>query len=239
MTMSSICALVATVATMTSEAIDPVRSGAPLTITVRSLRAQSEGAEMLLQILLEDGEHREHKTLILTTEQYCELKPQRGVISEEAYERLEEAAQLCRALRSGENLLSYGSNSVQMLSRKLMQRGYSREVATLAAEHLELRGLINEERDMQREVEKCLRKLWGAKRISSHLWSRGFAADAMQGLSELLEEIDFEQNCATLIQKHYGGVPDDADDRRRMVAGLSRYGYSISEIRGAMKSLQA
>jgi SOS response regulatory protein OraA/RecX len=120
-----------------------------------------------------------------------------------------------------------------------MQRGYSREVATLAAEHLAQRGLINEERDVQREVEKCLRKLWGAKRISTHLWSRGFNADAMQGLSELLGEIDFERNCATLIQKHYGGVPDDADDRRRMVAGLSRYGYSISEIRGAMKSLQA
>lgn len=238
MTTSLICVCQADV-TMTNEAIDSNYRGAPMTITVRSLRAQSEGAEMLLQIQLESGGHQEQKSLILTTEQYCELKPQRGQISEEEYERLEEASQLCRALRSGENLLSYGSNSVQMLSRKLMQRGYSREVATLAAEHLAQKGLIDEVRDLQREVEKCLRKLWGAKRISTHLWSRGFAADAMQELPRLLREVDFEQTCAALIQKHYGGVPDDADDRQRMIAGLSRYGYSISEIRGAMKALQA
>ncbi len=224
---------------MTNEAVQAPDEDSLLTITVRTLRAQSEGAEMLLQLLIEDGEHREYKNLVLTTEQYCELKPQRGRISEAFYERLEEAAQLCRALRSGENLLSYGSNSVQMLSRKLMQRGYTREVSIKAAELLAQKGLIDEERDLQREVEKCLRKLWGAKRISTHLWSRGFAADAMRELPTLLAEIDFAQNCATLIQKHYGGVPNDADDRRRMVAGLSRYGYSISEIRGAMKSLQA
>lgn len=210
----------------------------PLTITIRALRAQHEGAEMLVQLLLENGEHQEQKSLVITTEQYCEFNLTRGPISEEVYEQIEEAAELCRALRSGESLLSYGANSVQALTRKLVGKGYKREVAAVAAERLAGYGLIDEERDMKREVEKCLRKLWGAKRISAHLWSKGYAIETMQGLNELLEDIDFSQNCATLIKKHYGEVPQDADEHRRMIASLSRYGYSISEIREAIRLLK-
>ena len=210
----------------------------PLTITVRALRAQHDGAEVLVQVLLENGEHREQKSLPLTMEQYCEIKPQRGVISEEAYERIEAASQLCLALRSGENLLSYGANSVGLLTRKLMQRGYSREIATAATKRLESAGLIDEAGDVRREVEKCLRKLWGEKRISAHLWNRGFASEALADLPEILSQIDFEENCAALIRKKYGGVPTDRDELRRMTASLARYGYSIAQIRAAMRTFQ-
>ncbi|MBQ3013669.1 MAG: RecX family transcriptional regulator [Clostridia bacterium] len=210
----------------------------PLTITVRALRAQHEGAEMLVQLLLENGEHQEQKSLVITTEQYCEFNLTRGPITEELYEQIEEAAELCRALRSGESLLSYGANSVQALTRKLVGKGYKREVAAQAAERLAGYGLIDEERDMLREVEKCLRKLWGSKRISAHLWSKGYATETMQGLSTLLEDVDFSQNCAALIKKHYGEVPTDADENRRMIASLSRYGYSIGEIREAIRLLR-
>ena len=208
----------------------------PLVITVRALRAQHEGAEMLVQLLLENGEHQEQKSLVITTEQYLEFNLTRGPIDEETYEKIEEAAELCRALRSGESLLSYGANSVQALTRKLIGKGYKRDVAALAAERLAGYGLIDEERDMQREVEKCLRKLWGAKRISAHLWSKGYAQETMHGLADLLSEVDFSKNCAMLIKKHYGEVPTDADEHRRMIASLSRYGYSIGEIRKAIAS---
>lgn len=210
----------------------------PFTITIRALRAQHEGAEMLVQLLLENGEHQEQKSLVITTEQYCDFNLTRGPISEETYEKIEEAAELCRALRSGESLLSYGANSVQALTRKLIGKGYNREVAAQAAERLADYGLIDEERDMQREVEKCLRKLWGSKRISAHLWSKGYAAETMQVLPSLLADVDFSQNCAALIKKHYGSVPSDADEHRRMIASLSRYGYSIGEIREAIHSLK-
>ena len=210
----------------------------PLTITIRALRAQHEGAEMLVQLLLENGEHQEQKSLVITTEQYCEFNLTRGPIDEETYEKIEEAAELCRALRSGESLLSYGANSVQALTRKLIGKGYNRDVAAQAAERLEGYGLIDEERDMRREVEKCLRKLWGSKRISAHLWSKGYAQETMHGLEDLLSEIDFAKNCAMLIKKHYGEVPNDADEHRRMIASLSRYGYSIGEIREAIRLLR-
>ena len=192
----------------------------------------------MVRVVFENGEHREQKSLLLTMEQYCEIKPQKGEISEETYDQLEIASEFCRALRCGENLLSYGANSMQRLAGKLVQRGFSREVSASAAKKLADMGLIDEASDVCREVERCLKKLWGAKRITSHLWSRGYAAESLAELDGLLAEVDFVSNCAKLINKHYGGVPGDPNELRRMSAGLSRYGYSFGEIKAAIKSLQ-
>ena len=234
----TISTFVWTVTAVTRDYSEASISKTPLTITVRSLRSQHEGAEILVGVLLESGGNKEQKSLPLTAEQYYEIKPSKGVISEETYERLEEASMLCQALRCGENLLSYGSNSVQTLARKLTQRGFSREVSQNAAARLCDMGLIDEKKDVRREVEKCLKKLWGAKRISAHLWSRGFAQESMEELPEILSEVDFAENCAALIRKHYGEIPNDSDDFRRMTASLARYGYSVGEIREALKIFQ-
>lgn len=210
-------------------------SRTPLTITVRSLRSQHEGAEILVGVLLESGGNKEQKSLPLTAEQYYEIKPTKGEISEEMYERLEEASLLCQALRCGEHLLSYGANSMQTLARKLTQRGYSREIAQNAAVRLCDMGLIDEKKDVRREVEKCLKKLWGSKRISAHLWSKGFANESLEELPVILGEVDFSANCAALIRKHYGKIPEAPDDFRRMMASLARYGYSAGEIKEALQ----
>ncbi len=209
-----------------------------VTVTVRGMRAQNDGAEILVQVLLDNGEHREQKSLLLSTEQYYTLKPTRGVISEELYEQMEAASCLSHAIRAGENLLSYGANSEQMLARKLVQRGYSRETASAAAKKLSEMGLIDEEKDLAREVEKCLSKLWGAKRISAHLWSRGFSGEALSRLPVLLDEVDFAENCALLTRRHYGGLPETPEEQRRVFAGLARYGYTLGEIREAMETLK-
>lgn len=207
-------------------------------ITVRTLRAQHDGAEVQLQVLIEDGAHCEQKSILLTTEQYTELKPRRGEISREAYEALEAAGELCRAIRSGESLLSFGANSVGMLVVKLSKKGYSRDIAAKAAKQLLERGLINEEADVTREVERSLSKLWGKKRIRAHLWSRGFGDAALCSADRFLEKVDFVAACRQLIQKHYGEVPCDADEYRRMLSFLSRYGYSVGEIRAAVSVLK-
>lgn len=205
-------------------------------ITVREIRSQNSGSEVLVRVLTECGEHREQTDFVLSIDRYCLIKPERGRITEEMYDRLEAAAELCRATRCGENLLSYGSNSAQVLARKIMQHGFTREVALEAVEHLTARGLIDENADLRREAERCVRKLWGSKRITAQLWSKGFGTEAMALLPQILSEIDFPAQCAQLIRKHYGGVPSDAEDYRRMMAGLSRYGYTMGEIREAVRS---
>lgn len=210
----------------------------PMTVTVLRIAYQNAGSEVALRIALDNGEQRELRSLPLTVAQYCELRVQKGEISEEEFERIEAASELCQAIRAGEHLLSYGPNSEKTLTRKLMQRGYSREMSATATQKLCEMGLIDEYADVRREVEKCLAKLWGAKRISAHLWSKGFSSEAIATMGELTAEVDFSYNCARLINKHYGGIPTDSDELRRMTAGLSRYGYSIGEIKTAIKTLK-
>ena len=202
-------------------------------ITIRSMRSQNEGSEIALLILVENGAHAEQRALVIKVEQYMELRPTKGEIDEETFDRLEAAALFCSAMRCGEHLLAYGSNSVQMLTRKIARHGFSGELSAKAAAALEAKGLICETSDLGREVERCLRRLWGRQRIRAHLWNRGFSQETMKGLPSLLEEIDFVANCAALLRKHYGGLPSEPEEQRRAAAFLSRNGYSVSEIRAA------
>ena len=52
-------------------------------ISILRITSQNAGSEVSVRVVLENGEHREQKSLLLTMEQYCEIKPQKGEISEE------------------------------------------------------------------------------------------------------------------------------------------------------------
>lgn len=209
----------------------------PLRLYIRSIQARNQGAKIAVSVSVEDGEHCENRCFLITAGCYCELNLKKGEISEEEFERLERASGFCAAVDCGENLLSFGANSVQTLTRKIMRHGYTKQEAAEAAEYLESIGLINEVEDMRREVEKCLRKYWGAERIRGHLWTRGYGRQVMDELTTVLEQVDFSDQCAVLIRKQYGGWPQDRETRNRMVASLYRYGYKLDEIKEAGKRL--
>ena len=210
----------------------------PLEISVSSIRTRNEGAEMEVTVVMGNGTVRDVRKLVILTEQYCELNPKKGPISEEQFEALETASRLCGALQSGQSALSYGSASVLHLACKIMKKGYSKEEATAAAERLQALGLINENSNLEAEVNKCLRKLWGARRIQSHLWTKGFSKKTLESLPLLLEDVDFPANCAALISKHHASLPADPDAQKKLFASLVRYGYSAQEIRQAFRLVQ-
>ena len=214
----------------------PLSNG--LSITLTSLRAQNEGAEVVLLFRIESGEHSEQKRLIISTEQYGEIKPKRGEVTPEEFDKLEAAAKLYGAIRRGEGILSYSANSARRLTQKLSQKGYDRETAERAAEILREKGFIDEKKDAEREVERCVRKLWGAARIRTHLWSKGFDKEVLSELDGMLSEVDFSENCAELIRKKYRTPPTDPAERRRMIAALARYGYSIGEIKETLSKIK-
>jgi len=202
-------------------------------ILLRTLRAENNGERISLGISLENGEQSESRTLVISAEQYCELNLKRGELTEEIFDRIEEASRFYAAIRCGENLLSYGPATAQALTAKIMRHGHGKAESVAAAAYLRERGLINESEDLRRELEKCLRKHWGAGRIRSHLWTKGFDKATLEELPLLLEEVDFTEHCASLIRKHFGGAPADKAERNRMTASLYRYGYTLSEIKQA------
>ncbi len=211
---------------------------APLVITVGDIREQSGGDAVAISVLLAAGTRSEHRTLVIGVSDYAVLKPRKGTVTEEEFEALEAATRLFGAMRCGEKLLAYGANTRLMLVRKIMRHGYSREESETAAARLSVFGLIDEEGDLRREVEKCLRKLWGEGRIRNHLYVRGFSREAMETLPEVLSEVDFPENCRCLIEKQYGALPQSGEEERRMIACLYRYGYRMDDIRSAVRMLR-
>lgn len=209
-----------------------------LIIRIESIRAQQEGAEMVLTLTISENGKIESCKLVIPTEVYCEKNLRKGLISRETFEELQVLSRRFEAIRCGENLLAFGPNTAQTLIRKIMRHGFTRSESEEAAEILLERGLIREDQDLRREVEKCLRKLWGRRRIQFHLRSKGFADETLADLPELLGNVDFPKQCAHLIRKQYGELPTDRAELDRMFASLSRYGYSLDEIRDALRILR-
>ncbi len=214
------------------------QNGGELKLYVRSIQARNNGSQIAVSVSVESGERCENRCFLLTAGKYCQLNVKKGELTEEDFDRLESASRFCQAVSCGENLLSYGANSVHTLTQKIMRHGYTKEEASAAANHLESVGLIDEREDMLREVEKCLKKHWGAGRIRGHLWNRGFDKAVLEELPSVLGQVDFPDHCVRLIQKHYGGCPKDKDERNRMIASLYRYGYGLDQIKEALRRLE-
>ena len=131
----------------------------------------SEGAEMLLTLCIsDDAGNRENRKMLIFTNQYFDMGLRKGeVLSEETFDELERCSKECLAIRKGSDLLSYSSSSRKRLVQRLKSKGIDRESAESAALRLQEIGAINEELDAYSQVESCLRKLWGKKRIYSDL----------------------------------------------------------------------
>ena len=181
--------------------------------------------------------------LTLLLKQYAELNIKKGAISRLRFDEIAYAANICSAYKKGLFLLGYGACSEKNLSYKLKNKGFENDVCTEAVAMLLSEGYINEDNDSVREAQRCLTKLWGRKRIVSHLYSKGYSDDAVHCALEYLEDIDFVENCKRLISKSYkrqlASCKNDRAQKARLIAALQRMGYSFSEIKEASATFAA
>ncbi|MBQ7384642.1 MAG: regulatory protein RecX [Clostridia bacterium] len=210
-----------------------------MTVSVTSVSALNGGSEILLSVCISDGEHSEKRQLVLLSRQYAELRPEKGEISEERFDELSHAADICAAVKRGMNILGYGASSKKNMRLKLRSKGFSPEVSETAAEYLEELGYINEESDAEREAERCVGKYWGRRRIAAALYEKGYCEAAVRGAIDSLEAVDFEGRCVSLIEKKFRALPEDANGRKKLFAALLRYGYSPSEIKNAFYIIES
>lgn len=180
-------------------------------------------------------EGRELRYVRLTLEQYAVLKPTVGEVCSAMVENLEQAGKLCDAVRKGMELLGYGAMSPKRMTQKLTLRGFDKETVTAAVNHLARHGLLPECDDAVRFAEQGVRKLWGPRRIREDLFARGFSTQSVTVAMESLEDVDFFENCTKVIEKKYGGIPEEPAKVPKMIAALIRLGYTSEQIREAMK----
>ena len=115
------------------------------------------------------------------------------------------------------------------LREKMRIRGYGCDETDDAVEYLKGFGYINDLRLAQNAAEKLADKLNGKRKIFAYLISKGISRDTIAEID--LSEIDFKENCRTLALKlQAAGKPYE-----KIVASLTRAGFSSSEVYYAMK----
>ena len=223
------CAEMADGATVTDRT--PEENGAWVRLSVRVVGAFAPFDQ-------EDARSKKSHTVRVLTALYAELGIRVGEsLSVERAEALLEAEQVSRAIVWSESSLAYGDRSARKMTQKLLAKGFSPRVAARTVGYLKAKGWLRENEAALRRAEQDVKKRWGVSRIRNDLYAQGYDREAIDEAIEALldSDVDFVENCVSVIQKKYGGVPTDTKARQSMKAALLRLGYTPSEIREAME----
>ena len=203
-------------------------------IKIKNIFATRREGCIGIEIELRDGENTEKKVFHLLSSQYSSLSPSKGEITEDLYETIAEASRFCDAYTKAMNILAFAPCTEKALILKLRRRGFEADLATAVAHEMAIKGYISDSDTAERELERCLAKKWGPRRITAHLHSKGYDDDTLILIEDAMENVDFGELCFELAQKKYDEIPEDPRERQKIIAALSRYGYSMSDIKYAL-----
>ena len=159
-------------------------------------------------------------------------------INDEELTELLDAVSFRRAYNKGLDLLSRRPHGTKELIKKLCEKGHEKESAEKACDRLLELGLLNDEefaRILANELYE--RKGYGVKRIKQELAFRGIDREIAENAIESLD-IDTQNRIILVIEKKYKGKINDEKGRKRAIDGLLRLGYSYSDIKSALNSIE-
>lgn len=194
-----------------------------------------EGGRVKVRVLVENRSGSEEIEFSLLCELVEKLELSVGEISGDTLSEIERCAEITEAFFSACASFAFAEGSKKALSRKLLKKGFSKEATLAAIEIVDARGFVNESEIAFSRMRAFLAKRWGRGRIIAKLFEEGFEGSAIDSVNDALDEIDFPSACAAVIERKYGDIPADKRERDKMCASLSRLGYSLAEIRSAIK----
>ncbi|MBE6707110.1 MAG: regulatory protein RecX [Ruminococcaceae bacterium] len=213
-----------------------------MTVFITSIGAINAGEEMRITFELrsDGGENVQRESFIISSRKYLVMGIEKGECSADFYETVSREAEVWSAVKRGVALLSYGACSEKALRMKLSTKGFDKEIAAEAVLEISSMGVMDAERDALVEAQKCVAKLWGKRRITAELFSKGYSSEAVGFAMRALEEsgVDYAENCRKLMLKRRVRITDDLREKQKIFAAVSRYGYSASEIKEAYISLK-
>ena len=157
-------------------------------IELVSVLVLNEGKEVSLEVELRQGESSDRRTFKMPRSIFESFGISEGEITRENVSDIMDADERYRALKRAFDILAYGRNSKKTLEDKLRHRGFSAKISHDIAEYMKNNGYIDEGEDAVREVDICLRKLWGSRRILMHLHQRGYDNDVINSAKEYMQE---------------------------------------------------
>lgn len=210
---------------------------------VEAVSPNVDGDTVELKLLITDGEHEQREKLCVSIEQFSELglktTEKNQQITRDVFEQAETYSKITSAVKKGVELLSFSQNTKKGLARKLISRGFEKDVCLEAVEFLERIGYINEFSQAEMIVlELAERKLYGKERIKNELYKKEFSREAIE--SALETEIDFDEICAERIKNTIGIDPfiEGGDARKKAMAAIMRYGFSFENIKNALENIK-
>lgn len=200
------------------------------------LSAKPSGDErVVLTISVSNPSGSERTEMVLLTEHFRKMNLSVGTLDAEIMPELEYWAEVAQAYFSACSSLAYTPSSLSTLRKKLIQKGFSKDVAFDAIASVKARGFVDEGQIALRRAQLCVDKKWGRSRVLMKLRDEGFDEGSLVKAREYLSTVDFAENCAALIKRKFGNIPEDRHERELMCASLSRMGYSAVEIRAAQE----
>lgn len=209
-----------------------------MTIELVSVFVQNEGKEVQLEVELRQGEHSDRRMFKMPRSIFDSFGISEGEITREDMTDIMDADERYKALKRAFDIVAYGRNSRKVLEEKLRHRGFSPEISRDIAEYMKNHGYIDEDEDATREVDLCVRKLWGSKRILMHLHQKGYDSEIINSAKAYMETINFVDVCVKLVREKYKTLPKDDAERQKVIAALIRHGFSMSEIKEAAKIIE-
>ena len=158
------------------------------------------------------------------------------IIDDAHFLKIREEMLFDNARRAAFSILSCGENNKKALVTKLQARGYSYELCKNVAIYMEHRGYIDEKKQIKLLCQNYLKKKYGKLKIINELVSHGYQReDVQEFVKKNLDKVDFADNCAYIIENKFMPISGNADDVKKMMGTLLRYGYNIGEIKEGIK----
>jgi SOS response regulatory protein OraA/RecX len=175
--------------------------------------------------------------MLVSEEQYARFDIKEGdTIDDSHFLKIREEMIFDNARRHAFAILSYGENNKKTLVQKLRQKGYPYEICENIALYMEHRGYIDEKKQIGLLCDTYLRKKFGKLKIKNELIAKGYKReDVDEFVSRNLNDVNFAENCAYIIENKYNPIPREPQELAKMMGALMKYGYNIGDIKEAVR----
>ena len=207
-----------------------------------SIKSVSESpAGISVSILVGTADNYETTEYLISREFWQWGRLQNGSdITEEEFLGMDRSAALSRAIARMKGILSYSGVSRRMLIQKLKGYDFSEEICTTAADYAVEHGMVREDVQVEHAVDTYLRrKYWGRRRIAAELSAKGYPREVIESALADIPEEDFMHALHVILERKYGEIPADPQEKQKMILSLLRMGYSGNEIKDALASFTA
>ena len=150
------------------------------------------------------------------------------VISREAFRAILDDSEKCGAVTKALSLLTGAPHSYRALSEKLKKSGFGEDAVNSALLLVRKRGLIDEESDAAAGALRLASKSRrGPSRVKSDLMHKGYPASvAAKAASSVPDGIYRKALDELIARKCRAGVPEERSERDKLIASLTRAGFS-------------